>query len=107
MPNRTSWLTWQVVAAMLIVITGLGGMIVALAVLAKWDDGAIIGLGSAFGAIAVTSVLQLRNQHATRQTLEAQDEKLETIERQTNGLSTAERQDIAERAAAAIMRRRP
>lgn len=107
MPTRTAWLTWQVVTALALSVLGIGSMVVALAVFAKWSEGAIVGMATAFSAIAVNTVLAIRNQNATQQTLAAQDEKLHTIEQQTNGLSTAERQDIAERAAAVIMRRRP
>lgn len=89
-----------------VIITGLVGfvgLILGLAVLADWSDGAIIGLATAFGAVLVNTILAIRNQARTAETLVAQDVKLDTITHQTNGLSEAERRDIAERAAEAAV----
>jgi hypothetical protein len=85
-------------------IIGFVGLILGLAVLADWSDGAIIGMATAFGAVIVNTIIAVRNQTKTAQVLDDQDVKLRTIVEQTNGLSETERQDIAERAAASVVR---
>jgi hypothetical protein len=90
----------------LVVVTGVVGfvgLILGLAVLADWSDGAIIGLATAFGAVIVNTIIAIRNQARTAEVLTQQDEKLDTITTQTNGLSGREKQDIAERAARAVV----
>jgi hypothetical protein len=92
-------------------ILGILGLVVGLAVLADWSDGAIIGMVTAFGAVIVNTVISVRNQAKTAEVLQGQsevlqgqDDKLDRVVHQTNGLSDAERQDIAERAAASVVR---
>lgn len=97
-------LTNQVVALVLGTVLGLSGLVACLAIWADWSDGAIVGMVSAFGTVAGGIIVAVRNQQKTADTLADQDEKLEIITRQTNGLSDAERQDIAERAAASVVR---
>ena len=92
-------ITTQLTVVIVVGIVGFVGMIVSLAVLADWSDGAIIGMATAFGAVIVNTVIAVRNQQRTVETLLHQDEKLDTITAQTNGLSDRERQDIAHRAA--------
>ena len=84
-------------------IIGLLGLVIGLAVFAKWSEGAIIAMVTAFGAMFVNAFMTVRNQAKTAQTLDAQDVKLDTVVRQTNGMSEAERQDIAERAALSVV----
>lgn len=98
-------LTNQLVVLILGTVIGLGALVVCLAVWANWSDGAIVGMVTAFGTIALNVIVAVRNQQKTNETLDTQNEKLETIERQTNGLSAAERADVAERAAAAALAR--
>jgi len=85
-------------------ITGFVGLILGLAVLADWSDGAIIGMATAFGAVLVNTIIAVRNQVQTRLVLDKQDDQLDTIKQQTNGMSERERQDIADRAVAAAIR---
>lgn len=92
-------LTTQMVALILGTVIGLFGLVISLAVFAKWSDGAIVGMVTAFATVASGVILAVRNQQKTGEVLDRQDEKLDIIERQTNGLSERERQDIAERAA--------
>ena len=74
-------------------------LVYGLAVFAHWSDGAVVGLVAAVGVAAGTLVAQLRSNSK----LADQDKTLATIERQTNGLSEVERQDIATRAARAVL----
>lgn len=94
-------LTTQLAVVIITAIIGIGGLIVGLAVLADWSDGAIIGMVTAFGAVIVNSVIAVRNQAKTAEVLTAQTEQLDTITEQTNGKSDAEVQRIVERALAA------
>lgn len=92
---------------MIVIVTGLVGfvgLILGLAVLADWSDGAIIGLATAFGAVFVNTALAIRNQAKTAQVLVDQDVKLDTITHQTNGMSEEERMDVARRAVAEYVR---
>jgi hypothetical protein len=98
-------LTNQLTALIIGSVFGVGAMVVCLAVFAKWSDGAVVGMATVFGTIAVNLIVAVRNQQKTAETLEHQDEKLETIERNTNGLSMREREDIAARAAEAALTR--
>lgn len=102
--NQRSVFTNQLAAVVIVGILGFVGLIVGLAVLADWSDGAIIGMGTAFGAIIINTIVAVRNQNRVTETLGEQDVKLDTIQAQTNGLSELERQEIAERAAAAVVR---
>lgn len=97
-------LTTQLVVLILGTLAGLGSLVVSLAVWADWSDGAIVGMLAAFGTLATTLIVSIRNQQKTAEVLAGQDQKLDTIEHQTNGLSERERQDIAERAAVAAIK---
>ncbi len=99
-------ITTQLAAVIVVGLLGFVGLILGLAVLADWSDGAIIGMATAFGAVIVNTVIAVRNQQKTVETLVHQDEKLDTITAQTNGLSDRERQDIAHRAATAALAQR-
>lgn len=96
-------LTNQMVALVLGTMAGLVTLAVALAVFADWSDGAVIGLVAAFGTLATSVIVAVRNQQKTAEVLEGQDQVLQKIDRQTNGLSESERQDIADRAAVAAI----
>lgn len=96
-------LTNQLVALILGTVLGMAALVACLAIWADWSDGAVVGMVSAFGTVAGSVIVAVRNQQKTAETLAGQDEKLQVIERQTNGLSTRERQDIADRAAAAAI----
>lgn len=96
-------LTTQFVVLVLGMLAGMIGLVVSLAVWADWQDGSIVGMVSAFGTLAGGLILAVRNQQKTTETLADQDEKLNKIERQTNGLSSVERNDIAEKAATAVV----
>lgn len=97
--------TTQLTVVIVSGIVGLIGLVVGLAVLAHWSEGAIIAMVTAFGAVFVNAYMTVRNQAKTAQVLEGQDVKLKTIVEQTNGLSDRERQDIANRSVATIMAR--
>lgn len=96
-------ITTQLAAVIVVGLLGFVGLILGLAVLADWSDGAIIGMATAFGAVIVNTVIAVRNQQKTAEVLVHQDEKLDTITRQTNGVSHDERQDIANRAVRAAL----
>lgn len=96
-------ITTQFVAMVAIIVAGMVGLVLGLAVLADWSDGAIVGMVSAFGALATGLIFNLRGQQRTEQTLERQDKQLDTVIAQTNGLSELERQEIADRAAVAVV----
>lgn len=96
-------LTWPTVG----LIAVLGGIVVALATLAHWDAtgiaavlGILVGVG---GGAAVVGTVAGKVDDVHTETA-AQNEVLAKIDHQTNGLSATERQDIAERAAAAVLR---
>lgn len=96
-------ITTQLVAMIAIIIVGMVGLVLGLAVFANWSDGAIVGMVSGFGTIATGLIMAVRNQQQTTQTLKEQDQKLDTVVAQTNGLSERERQDIADRAAVSVV----
>lgn len=97
-------MTTQMVIVICSGILGLVGLVLGLAVLADWSDGAIIGMASGIGSVLVSLIVAVRGQQLVGQELTRQTEQLDTITEQTNGLSHQERQDIAERAAAAAVR---
>lgn len=108
-------ITNQLVALVAVVLLGMIGMVLGLAVLADWSAGEIIAAVSGFGTIATGLIVAVRNQQKTAEALDelqhqvgagqrVQVDKLETVVQQTNGLSDSERQDVAERAAAAVVR---
>lgn len=85
-------LTNQLVIVICAGIAGMIGLVVGLAVLAKWSDGAIIAMLTAFGAVIVNTIVAVRNQAKTAEVLAGQDDKLDlmhasvaTVERRTNG----------------------
>lgn len=82
-----------------IIVLGMVGMVLGLAVWADWSDGAIVGMVSGFGTLATGLIMAVRNQQKTTETLEAQDVKLDTVMAQTNGMSEIEREAIADAAA--------
>jgi hypothetical protein len=96
-------ITKELVILVGIIIAGMAGMVLGLAVWADWSDGAIVGMVSLFGSLASGLIVAVRNQQKTTETLEQQDRKLDTVVAQTNGLSEVERQDIADRAALSIV----
>lgn len=98
-------LTTQLVVLILGSIFGMVALVVCLAAWADWQDGSVVGMVAAFGTLATSIIVAIRNQQKTSETLEEQDKKLAKIDRQTNGLSSNERQEIAERAATATITR--
>lgn len=98
-------LTWPTVG----LIAVLGAIAIALATLADWEAGAILGLLGILGGIgggaavggAVANKVEDVHAETARQT-----STLQTIARQTNGMAAADRQQIAEAAADAVLRRR-
>lgn len=98
--NKLSWPTVGLIGV-------LGAIAVALATLAHWEAGAILGmvgiLAGIGGGAAVGGAVAGKVDVVHAET-EAQTRTLQKIERQTNGLSTKEKQDIAEAAAAAVLR---
>jgi hypothetical protein len=98
-------LTTQLAAVIIVGFVGIAGLVLGLAVLADWSDGAVIGLATALGAIVVNLIVAIRGQQKNAETLASQDRKLDTVVAQTNGLSDRERQDIAERTVATMMAR--
>jgi hypothetical protein len=104
-------ITTQLTVVIVSAVIGFVGLILGLAVFADWSDGAIIGLATAFGAVFVNTIIAVRNQAKTVESLADQDEKLieqdvklDTIVAQTNGMSEREKQEIAERAAISVVR---
>jgi len=85
-------------------ILAIGGIVVALA-LAGWDAEAIMGFATLAAALVVGQFVQTRRASVVEAKTDAQTATLQTIERQTNGMSSAERQDIAVRAAQAVLDR--
>lgn len=85
-------------------IVAVAGIVVSLA-LAGWDAEAIIGFASLAVALVVGQYVQTRRAAVVEAKTDQQTQTLHTIERQTNGLSSAERQDIAVRAAQAVLDR--
>ncbi len=96
-------ITREVVALVGILMLGMVGLVLGLAVFAKWSDGAIVGMVSGFGSVAAALLLAVRGQQRTADVLQRQDEKLDTVVAQTNGMSEIERQDIADRAAVSVV----
>lgn len=96
-------LTWPTVG----LIAVLGAITVALATLAHWDAGAILGvlgiLGGIGGGAAVAGGVAGKVEDVHTETA-AQTRTLAKIDHQTNGLSEAERQDIAVKAVAEAKR---
>jgi hypothetical protein len=97
-------LTWPTVG----LIGLLGLLALGLATLAHWDAAAILGLvgvlGGLGGGAAVVGTVAGRVEDVHAETA-AQTRTLEKIDHQTNGVSERERQDIAERAADAVLRK--
>lgn len=92
-------LTTQLAAVIIVGFVGIAGLVLGLAVLADWSDGAVIGLATALGAIVVNLIVAIRGQQRTAETLQEQNEVLDRVVEQTNGKSDAEIQRIARSAA--------
>lgn len=95
-------ITKELVLLVAIIIAGMVGLVLGLAVFADWSDGAIVGMVSLFASLASGLIVAVRNQQKTAETLDQQDRKLDTVVAQTNGMSEIERQDIADRAAVKV-----
>lgn len=99
-----SKLTWPAVT----LIAVLAAAAIGLATLAHWEPGAILGaigiLAGIGGGAAVGGAVAGKVDDVHAETAR-QSKTLAQIEHQTNGVSAAERQDIAERAAAAVLAR--
>lgn len=98
--------SWPQAVVVVAAIAAAAGLVISLSsqgVALEAIVGAIVTVAAIFGGQYVA----VRKASSVEAKTDDQTEKLDRIVEQTNGLSTAERQDIAERAAAAIMRRRP
>lgn len=97
-------LSWPAVA----LIAVLAAAAIGLATLAHWDAGAILGilgiLGGIGGGAAVGGAVAGKVEDVHAETHQ-QTQTLAQIERQTNGMSTKEKTEIAELAAAAVLRK--
>lgn len=95
-------LTWPAVG----LIAVLGGLAVALAVLAHWDAAAILGvlgiLGGIGGGAAVAGGVSGRVEQLQQET-QAQTSTLQTIDRRVNGELDARIAAGADRAAAQVL----
>jgi hypothetical protein len=107
-------LTKELAVVICVMIAGAVGLILGLAVLADWSDGAILAMFSLFASIATGLIAAVRNQQKTTETLDNlqrqvgsgqrdQDTKISTIVKQTNDLSDLARQDIADKAVRTVM----
>lgn len=105
-----SKITTQVVWLVAIVIIGLSALVLSLAVLAHWSDGAILAMFSGFATLATGLILAVRNQQRQAEVLDQlgkaigagqrnADTKLDTIKHQTNAISDDERSRLADEAA--------
>jgi parvulin-like peptidyl-prolyl isomerase len=94
-------LSTQAAVVICVGIVSVIAAVVCLAVFAKMDSGALVGLAVGSGAVLGNLVAQLR----TNSKLVEQDKTLDTIKAQTNGLSDGERQDIASRAVDEVVAR--
>lgn len=92
----------QLAVVICVALVALVGMVYLLST-AGWSEagigGMVTGVFTAVGALIVA----LRNQGKQTETLERQDVTLAKIEHQTNSLSDDERQEIADRAAVAVI----
>jgi hypothetical protein len=88
-------LTTQLTIVIVSGILGIVGLIVGLAVLAQWSDGAIIAMVTAFSAVIVNTIIAVRNQAKTAEVLQGQDDKLDRVVTQTNGELTRRDRRIA------------
>lgn len=108
-PNGSK-VTTQVVWLCVVVAVGLISLVLGLAVLAHWSDGAIIAMFSGFATLATGIILAVRNQQRQAEVLDqmgraigagqrAAESKLDTIKHQTDQVSEADRAQLAEDAA--------
>jgi hypothetical protein len=107
-------LTKELTVVICVMIIGAVGLILGLAVMADWSDGAILAMFSLFASIATGLIAAVRNQQKTSETLDElqrqvgsgqrdQANKINTIVQQTNDLSDLARQDIANKAVRTVM----
>lgn len=96
--------SWPQAIVAAVGILAIAAIVVSLA-LAGWTAEAIVGFASLAAALVVGQFVQTRRAAVVEAKTDQQTQTLETIERQTNGLSSAERQDIAVRAAQAVLDR--
>lgn len=107
-------LTRELVVVIGIMSVSLVGLILGLAVLADWSDGAILAMLSLFATIATGLIAALRNQQKAAETLDqlqrqvgtgqrVADAKLSTVVEQTNGPSHAALVRTAQQAAVATV----
>lgn len=78
-------LTNQVAAVVITSVLALFGLVVGLAVLADWSDGAIVGMVTALGGLMINTILIMRGQQQA-------SHQLEKIQENTNG-SLSQRDD--------------
>lgn len=96
--------SWPQAAVVIAGVVALAGLTGALA-LAGWSPEAISGFVLAIAGILAGQYVQARKTSEVSAKTDEQTELLHTVVSQTNGLSDAERQDIAERAAAEMLRK--
>jgi len=104
----------ELVALVGVMLAGMVGLVLGLAVLANWQDGSIIGMVSLFGSVATGIIITVRNQQKTAETLDqlqrqvgtgqrVADDKINTVVEQTNGPSHAALERTAQQAAIATV----
>lgn len=80
--------TTQVAWVVGISVVAIAGLVIGLAVLADWSDGAIIGMVGAIGGLLVNTIIVVRNQ-------QVQGAKLDEIAEHTNGTLSKRDDSIA------------
>lgn len=96
--------SWPQAVVVVSGVVALAGLTAALA-LAGWSPEAISGFVLAIAGIVAGQYVQARKTSEVNAKTDEQTELLHTVVSQTNGLSETERQDIAERAAAEMLRK--
>lgn len=107
-------LTRELTIVICVMILGGVGLILGLAVLADWSDGAILAMFSLFASIATGLIATVRNQQKNAETLDllqrqvgtgqrVQSAQLDQVVKQTNGPSHADRIALARETAAATV----
>lgn len=95
-------LTNQLTAVIIVAIAALVAMVYLLSS-AGWSEAGIAGMVTGIATAVGALIVSIRNQGKQNETLERQDATLAKIEHQTNSLSDEERQEIADRAAVAVV----
>lgn len=95
--------TWPQAIVAVTGIAAVAGIVVSL-VLAGWSSEAIVGFGTLALALVTGQYVQTRRASVVEAKTDEQTHMLRRVVSQTNGMSEEEKQDIAERAAASVVR---